>query len=429
MSLWSTTSDFLKDVWAPGLSRQLENGKGTLYGMIDKSGDSDVRFEGRRVYKKLSIGESRGQSMMTQGGDFPTPRDPVYDEAQLDMGHFGHAISWDSDELAKADSDKAAAAPIIQEKMERAKDTMYRELCRQTWSGQKPLANVSSASGTMLVLDETTTAQVDRDRYIWLDDGYRLRYTTATSSFTEGTTDFDITLIEEDNGTVHCGTTMTASDASDQIWVVNSYSGTVSLEFQGIQDAVADTGTYLGLSRTSFGWWKSPTLDNSTTLRPLSENLVHQLVNRVQRRSTMSEAPGEGTGHRAFANFGPWTAYHNLIAPGLRYTLESKPDIGWNKPLNMLGIPLYKDPQCPQNRIYLLHIPSFRMVKPAHNGYDQLMKFKELGGSIFFQGNASSGQGHSANVYSYLEGFCGLMTDRPRNHGLLDDITGVAEAY
>ena len=429
MSLWSSTSDFLKDVWAPGLSGQLENSKGTVYGMIDKTGAEDCRFEGRKVYKKLRIGESRGQSMMTQGGDYPTQRDPVYDEAQLDMGHFGHTIGWDTDELAKADSDRAAAAPILKEKMERAKDTMYRELCRQTWSGQKALANVASSSGTMIVLDSTTTAQVDRDRYIWLDDGYRLRYTTATSSFTEGTVDFDITLIEESNGTVHCGTTMTDSDASDQVWVVNSYSGTSSIEMVGIQDAVDNDNTYLTLDRSSYGWWQSPVLANSGTLRPLSENLVHQLVNRVQRRSSIAEAPSEGTGHRAFSNFGAWTSYHNLIAPGIRYTLDSTPDIGWNKPLNMLGIPLYKDIQCPQNNVYLLHIPSFKFVKPAHNGYDQLLKFRELGGSVFFQGNASSGQGHSAQVFSYLEGFCGLMTDRPRNHGRLDDITGVAEAY
>ena len=437
MSLYSTTSDFLKDVWAPTLSYQLERSKGTAYGMVEKQGASDVRFEGRKMYLKLRIGDSKGQEMIGQGGDYPTPYDPDYDEAELELAHFAHSTSWDTDELAKADSDRAAAAPILREKMEAARATMERELVRQFWmDGSGKIANVSSATGTYLVLDETTTSQIDRDRYIWLDDGYRRRYSTVhATTGVAATTDFLVTEIEEGNGTVHCGTTMTDSDSADVLvhkgdWATGGAFR--SLEMDGIMSMVTDDNTYLTLDRTAsgFSWWKSVVDDNSGTLRPISENLIHQILHKVARRGETGAQPGQSDdGYKAFSNFGPWTAYHNLMSPGLRYVTDKAPDIGWSQPLNLLGVPFYKDIFAPQNNIFILHIPSIFMVKPAHNGYDNLLKFRELGGSVFFQANASSGQGHAAKVFSYLEGFCGLATKRPRNHGRLDDITGVAEAY
>ena len=406
--------------------------------MIEKNSSSDVVIEGRRAYLKLEIGDSTGQAAIAQGGDFPTPGDPTYDEAQLELSHLAHAIEFDSEEMALLDSQSAAADKVMERKMAKAKDAMERDLVRQCWmDGSGVLARIASVSGTRITLDDTGTVQADHDRFIWLDDSNRAMYDAVhATTGADGVTGFKITLgIDEANNYLHTDSTMTSADADDVIvrsgdWATGGAFR--SLEYDGVLAMVADDNTYLNINRStgSLAFWRSTVDDNSGTLRSLSENLIHGLFHKVARRADSGVQPGVGDdGYRAFANFGPWLSYHNLMSPGLRYTNEKTPDIGWAAPLNLLGVPFYKDVHAPQANIFLLHIPSIKMVKPKHNGFDNLMKFVERGNSIFFQKNASSGQGHAAAVLCYLEGFTGMMTDRPRNHGRLADITGTAEAY
>jgi len=94
-------------------------------------------------------------------------------------------------------------------------------------------------------------------------------------------------------------------------------------------------------------------------------------------------------------------------------------------------VPLYSDIHCPRNGVMLIHKKSVKYLKGKHqsNTNGDLMSFRKQGGSIFYLGNASSGQGHAAFYNAYLAGFIGMYSDRPRNHGWLKDITEVGSAY
>lgn len=434
MSLYSSSSAFAKDVWLPGLNYELLAEPGTLLGWLGSYADSRVTvdIEGRRSYIKLRIGDSLGQASISQGGDFPNPGDPTYDEASLNLAHLAHAISFTMEEMALLESTEAAAVPIMAEKMNAAKEAMSSDIERQAWGdGSGVLANVASSSGSTITLDATTTSQVDRDRYLWIDDANRARYDVVHGTTgAQQVTGFTVSDVNESTNVLTCSATMTSATSAGVVvrsgtWA--SGGAYYSLEMPGIKAAVDNNNTYMGIDRTASGkgYWQAVVDDNSGTLRPITEELIHGVMNKIARR-----AGRQPTGdYAAFGSFGTYTAYHQIITPGLRYTLESTPDIGFGRPLEMLGVPLYRGARCPRNSIYVLKKDSLKFVRPKHNKPGDLLNFVNLGGSEFFLKNASSGQGHSASVVAYLDGFLGMMTTRPRDHAILGDITEVAGTY
>ena len=434
MSLYSASSAFAKDVWLPGLNYELLAEPGTLLGWLGSYADSrvTVNVEGRRSFIKLRIGDSLGQASISQGGDYPNPGDPTYDEASLNLAHLAHAISFTMEEMALLESTEAAAVPIMAEKMTAAKEAMSSDIERQAWGdGSGALANVASSSSNTITLDATTTSQIDRDRYLWVDDANRARYDVVHGTTgAQQVTGFTVSDINESTNVLTCSTTMTSATSAGVVVRSGTWaSGGAynSLEFPGIKAAVGDGNTYMGIDRTASGkgYWQAVVSDNSGTLRPLTEELIHGVMNKIARR-----AGRQPTGDYAgFASFGTYTAYHQIITPGLRYTLESTPDIGFGRPLEMLGVPLYRGARCPRNSVFMLKKDSLKFVRPKHNKPGDLLNFVNLGGSEFFLKNASSGQGHSASVVAYLDGFLGMMTTRPRDHAILGDISEVAGTY
>lgn len=437
MSLYATASAFAKDTWLPGYINQYENAPGTLYGLMGKQVE---KIEGRNTYFKVRVGDSVGGGVIAQGGDFFPAGDITSAEIEVNAAHLSHTITFDDEELAFLDSGSAAAAPIMQTKMDAAFEAMERQVERQSWmDGTGILAQWSSDSTNDMVLASSATSQIDRDRFIWIDDANRNYYSVVNS-----TTGADvvagpltITAIVESTNTVTFSASVSAATTGSVV-VPYSTGGWASggafrsLEFAGLQAAIDNDNTYLGINRSTAanGYWRSTVLDNSGTLRAISENLVHELINKIRRRRGDGKAPNKRD-YLAFASPGSWTAYHNLLSPGLRYTLGEVPDIGWEQPINMLGVPLYSDIHCPRNGIMVIHKPSFKYLKAKHQGNlsGDLMKFVERGGNIFFQKNASSGGGHAAATNAYLNGFLGMYTNRPRNHGWLRDITEVGSAY
>lgn len=438
MSLYSTASTFAKDVWLPGYINQYENAPGTLYGLMKKQVE---KIEGRNTYFKVRVGDSTGGGVIAPSGDFFQPGDVTSAEPKVQASHLSHTIGFEDEELAYLDSGAAAAAPIMQTKMDAAFEAMERQIERMSWmDGTGVLARWASDSTNDMVLSAVNTNQTDRDRYIWIDDANRNDYAvvhgTTGASVVAGP--LRITNIVESTNTVTFSSTVDAATTASVV-VTHSTGGWAaggafrSLEFPGLQAAIANTGTYLNINRGSAGngYWHSTVLGNSGgALRAISENLVHELINKVRRRRGDGKAPGKAD-YCAFASPGSFTAYHNLLSPGLRYTLGEMPDIGWSQPINMLGVPLYSDIRAPRNGIMLIHKPSFKYLKAQHQGNlsGDLFKFVERGGSMFFQANASSGQAHAAKTFAYLNGFLGMYTDRPRNHGWLKDITEVGSAY
>lgn len=440
MSLYSTASAFAKDTWLDVYADQLGRSEGSLLQLFGLSTDTRVQVEGRRWYMKIKTGDDLGFAMMSQGGDFGTPGDITSNEATLNLSRFSDTIKFDAHEMALLDSLNAAAAPIMAEKMSSSRSRVLRELERQAiMDGTGALAKVASVSGTTLTFDVTGNAYTERNPYTWIDDPNRSRYRIVDP--TDGTdqlstpSSFTLSAISESANTATASATLTGAAAGDL--VVNDYGQTAftdgagayrSLEYPGLLAMIDDSNTYLGLSRSSYPYWGATVLGNSGTLRDISEILVHTLVNKVGRRSEKGiVTPAD---YIALADPGVWTAYENLMVTGLRYQVSDNPDIGWGgRPyLLMDGIPLYKHVSAPRSQILLVHKNSVGFVGPKHDT-SSIVQFHELNGSMFFQATAASGQGYADAVYAMITGWLGMYTERPRNHGRLDDLNLTAAAY
>lgn len=440
MSLFSTASDYAKDTWLPVYPDMLTQSQGSLLQLLGLSTDERIKIEGRRTYMKIQVGDDLGFGVTSQGGDLPAPGDIASDEATLELMRFADAIEFDAHEMALLDSLNAAAAPIMAKKMSASRSRVLRELERMAiMDGSGKLAKVASEVGSTITLDVAGSEYAERNPYTWIDDPKRSYYGVVDpTDGTWQTTAADKFTIDS---TVEASSTVTASidtgGAAAGDYIVTYHPGTaayasggafVSPEFDGLLALIDDGNTYMGLDRSSIQQWRATVLDNSGTLRDISENLVHELMNKVARRSERGIlVPSDYCG---LADPGTWTSYHNLMSTGIRYTVSEKPDIGWGgrQSLSMDGVPLYKHGQSPRNQILLVHKDSVGFVGPKHDT-SSIVTFLERNGSIFFQQTASAGQGYADKTIAYITGWMGMHSERPRNHGRLDDLNTTAAAY
>lgn len=436
MSLSSTSSDgFLKNVWLPGYINQYENAEGTLLGLFQK-GKEQIQIEGANTYFKVKVGDSLGQETIAEGGDFPAAGDVSSAQATVTAAHLAHTIELTSEEAAYYDSGSAAAEPIISMKMDAAMETMSRDIERQSWmDGTGIIANVASSSGSTITLDASATSQVDQDRYIWLDDANRRRYDVVHGTTgADEVAGFTVSSMVESTNVLTCSATMTSATSAGVLVHAGDWAtggAFRSLEFKGLQAMIDDDNTYLGINRSTAGngYWKAVVDGNSGTARDLTEAMVMGFLSKMARRRPDGKQPRGGE-YMALANSGSWIAYHNLLLPAQRYTTET-PELGWGAPIPMRGIMLYEDIHCPRRGIMVLHKPSIKYVKAKHaaNLSGDLLKFNDLNGQMWFQKTGATSGRYAAARQAFLEGFIGMMTNRPRNHGWLRDITEVGSAY
>ena len=437
MSLYSSASDFAKDGWLDSYSNQLGSAEGSMLKLLGLNTDSRVKMEGRNTYMKIQVGDDLGFGITSQGGDFAAAGDIASDEATLSLVRFGDTIQFDAHEMALLDSLDAAAAPIMAKKMSASRKRVLREIERMAiMDGTGHLAKVASESGSTLTLDVAGNAYSERNPFTWIDDPGRSKYlvvdpSTGVDQLTSPSS-WTVPSTAEASNTITASVDTGGAAAGD---VVVTYhpagygTGTfTSPEMVGLLGMIDDGNTYLGIDRTSVQQWQSTVVDNSGTLRDISETLVHQLCNKVARRSESGML--SASSYCAIADPGVWTSYHNLMSNGIRYSVSETPDIGWGgrEYIPMNGVPLYKHIYAPRHQILMVDKSAAGFVGPKFDT-SSIVKFIEDGGSVFYRKNASSGQGYADAVLMMIAGWIGMYTERPRNHGRLDDLNLTAPTY
>lgn len=419
MSL-STLNDLAYDTWEPGLNDELETTTGSLYSFLQKS-SKDVK--GRKTFIKFLKGRSLGVANIDEGGQFPDAGDPSYDEAEIALKRIAATVEFTLDEMDLLNGRDAAALPVVQHKLDDLVRTVRRDVVRQTWGdGSAKLANCASVSGQVITIDATTTDQIDRDRYNWLEEnGLKIDVIHGTTGAAQATglTITDINRVT--NAITVVGTASGVTSAGVIVRSGNAYgvsSAYTSREFTGLMGAISETNTYLTIDRTVSGngyWWKSNVSNNSGTLRPVTLDVILQLINTMNRRT--GKAPLDSD-HCFFANLGVWSAYGEQLQPSVRYQGYSKMDMGWPE-LEIFGVPLYGDIHCPHNNLFLIHKPSFAYRVPKYQDRGTF-QFQNMDGSVWRYVPGTSG--YKAKVQSHLTGMMTLLTEHPRMHGRVDDL-------
>jgi len=416
----STLNDLAYDTWEPGLNDELETTTGSLYSFLQKS-SKDVK--GRKTFIKFLKGRSLGVANIDEGGEFPEAGDPSYDEAEIALKRIAATVEFTLDEMDLLNGRDAAALPVVQHKLDDLVRTVRRDVVRQTWGdGSAKLANCASVSGQVITLDATTSSQIDRDRYNWLEEnGLKIDVLNGTTGAAQATGLIITDINRTTNAVTVVGTASGVTSAGVIVRSGNAYgvsSAYTSREFTGLMGAISESNTYLTIDRTVSGngyWWKSNVSGNSGTLRPVTLDVILQLINTMNRRT--GKAPLDSD-HCFFANLGVWSAYGEQLQPSVRYQGYSKMDMGWPE-LEIFGVPLYGDIHCPHNNLFLIHKPSFAYRVPKYQDRGTF-QFQNMDGSVWRYVPGTSG--YKAKVQSHLTGMMTLLTEHPRMHGRVDDL-------
>jgi len=133
------------------------------------------------------------------------------------------------------------------------------------------------------------------------------------------------------------------------------YTNTTNTQqFIGLPAAVANSGTYGNIDRTTYTWWKS-TQYAAGSVNPTRQNILQYISGTVKNGAEM---PSFGV-----CGFGTWTLLAQdfvgqeqyVITPGGGFDGDANGPQAAFRALMVAGVPIYPDPYCPEGTVYFLN--------------------------------------------------------------------------
>ena len=125
-------------------------------------------------------------------------------------------------------------------------------------------------------------------------------------------------------------------------------------QFIGLPAAVANSGTYGNIDRSTYTWWKSSQYA-AGSVNPTRQNILQYISGTVKNGAEM---PSFGV-----CGFGTWTLLAQdfvgqeqyVITPGAGFDGETNGPQAAFRALMVAGVPIYPDPYCPEGTVYFLN--------------------------------------------------------------------------
>jgi hypothetical protein len=133
------------------------------------------------------------------------------------------------------------------------------------------------------------------------------------------------------------------------------YNNTTNTQqFTGLPLAVADSGTYGNIDRSTYTWWKSKQYA-AGSVNPTRQNILQYISGTVKNGAEM---PSFGV-----CGFGTWTLLAQdfvgqeqyVITPGSGFDGDPNGPQAAFRALMVAGVPIYPDPYCPEGTLYFLN--------------------------------------------------------------------------
>ena len=179
-------------------------------------------------------------------------------------------------------------------------------------------------------------------------------------------------------------------------------TGNSGKDLDGLGIAVSATGTYGGINRATYAWWRAHISANAGT--PIALTIPRMLSVYL----TISDGNDQPTmmlcGNRT------WGTYHELLRTGSQLTTEfSRKMAGLGfQTLEFMGKPIVADANCPEGRIYFLNDKYFKW-RPHSSSNFVNTKFRQADDMI------------AKRQEILLTG--NITFNNMRRHGMLGDIT------
>ena len=133
------------------------------------------------------------------------------------------------------------------------------------------------------------------------------------------------------------------------------YNNTTNTQqFIGLPAAVANSGTYGNIDRSTYTWWKSSQYA-AGSVNPTRQNILQYISGTVKAGAEM---PSFGV-----CGFGTWTLLAQdyvgqeqyVITPGSGFDGDNNGPQAAFRALMVAGVPIYPDPYCPEGTVYFLN--------------------------------------------------------------------------
>jgi hypothetical protein len=177
----------------------------------------------------------------------------------------------------------------------------------------------------------------------------------------------------------------------------------------GINAAVDDgtvATTYGGINRTTNTWWKSNFVAAGSN--PLTRDLLNKYILQVQKANEMPKL--------GVCGMGTWGKLAEDFTSLERYNITPSSDFGTGtagakfRAIEVAGVPIYADPQCPEGTLYLLNPDYLSLYIHERAGFQVLP----------FESRFAVGQlGYIGGVFTVLQ----LVNVKPAAHMKVTGLT------
>ena len=333
----------------------------------------------------------------SEGADFAPSDAEVYKNLTVTYTRVYKTAEFTAD-VAQLDKDPDKIVGIIANSVAKTTMKLKKSLNRMFFGdGSGAIAFYSSGTGTSTItfLAPFGSRKLDKRAIISFYDS------TLATLRTDGASQsvFTVTAVDRSarTATLNGSPVLSAGD-------VAVFANSVSASINGLDNIIANTGTIHGLSRTTFPALNASIINASSAA--LSASLLDQLGNQMAYKTGMEKqenmvmiwSPAQ---RQAYLNLG--YELKQFVREGAQ-----KLDLSFDG-ISHANIPTITDVDCPDDKVFMVN-------------FEQLKRFQLLpvgpvrneAGTMLFQRNAASGQGHSDGYNVYLAGKLQIAAPNPR---------------
>jgi hypothetical protein len=398
----TTVDNILKEVYEGQLQDQLQSDTITLK-RIEKSSEG-VTHEVGGKYVTFPIRTKRNHGVGARGEmeALPIARKQSYETARVGLKYLYGSLELSGQTFELADKNFQAFASALDEEMKGLRQSLSKDLNRQTYGTNDGKMATSNAVGlaTTFVCSDAQAQYLEEGMFIDI-------FTSADAS---RVADVEITSITSD-GT---DTTVTFTPAAGGATASGDYitrDNSAGKELTGFSQIIDDTTEAYNIDPATVPVWKSTLSDNGGTNRPLAEGLLIRLLDDVRKK-------GGGQPSVFFANPGVRRAYFNLLVQQRRYSNTAEFEGGF-KGLAFTtdngDVPFVSDFDALPNEVFAVNEKEIKLYEAGD------WSFMNRDGSQWQRVITSAGafDAYSCTLFKY----CEIGTHRRNAHGRLQDVS------
>jgi hypothetical protein len=369
--------------------------KDVTFSRVEKSPAQSTNSLGVRM-PVLVEDNSSEEWRSSEGADFAPSDAEVYKNLTITYTRVYKTAEFTAD-VAQLDKDPDKIVGIIANSVAKATMKLKKSLNRMFFGdGSGVIGAYSSGTGTTSIVFATPFGVRK------LDKRARIQFYDSTLATARNNGQiFTVASLDRANRTavLDAAPTLSAGD-------VAVFANSVSASINGLDNIIANSGSIHGLSRTTY-----PALNNSVlsaSSAALSASLLDQLGNQMAYKTGQEKQEGMVL---------IWSPAQRQAYLNLGY--ELKQFVGGNQSLDLgfdgithSGVKTVMDVDCPDDKVFMVN-------------FDQLKRFQLLpvgpqrneAGTILFQRNASTGQGHADGYNVYIVGKMQIGSPNPKMVG------------